>query len=764
MKSSIICVRRIDGTQECLNLSVGEHTVRHPIYFQIWYWSNFKGLTLPSRLIEILSSISEIALEDNFDQKKLFLHAFKTMELNAKNIHDVESRLSLPKELEFIYNEREDIILAAPSFLNSFEEKTISFLNNDFSDKERLITKCEQALLYSLGLICERTQRIDEAIEYYKKIDNMEIAIYKLALYSNKANEFRNIESFLNAAVLGVEEALYYLIVGLDCQNIYYSTLNELKRDRLSKAELGNLDGILLTELGLLTMILEHDSIGIAIEYFLQATKFNYAPSFYYLGLIYERGIGVVEPELTKAVHYYEIASDLDHLYSHQKLGFIYEYGGSYYEYTENKTLNKNIEVSYQRATQFYEKAAASGSPKALEKLAWFCWNGGAYMSRDKDRAKALAEHAIINTEWLDETSSENTQLDKLYSLLSDYYLYVARDYLEAFDYAIRSIKCGAPFYKFIRHFYKYYKFVSINSQEKDRVKNYENIVLLCECALLTIEKGLASYYLGKIYKKGLLGNSDSQKANEYFSISFNEYEKHIQKQNTDKDLIEAYVVLGRIGEMGVVENIEKTPFYYQKALQCVIKSVKDDVYAQKANRRFENHSQQTTQEKSNVNNYPNYKIIDSLIDKSDSHIMISYARESRTLALTLKRLLEKYGFKIWIDVKDLRKKIYSDMALGIEKSSHVITCLSEGYERSEYCSKELHYAIKCKKRVIPIIVQEKYVPKDWLGIITVELKYYRATTEQQIKNIFPEVLEVIGESSKLKYEKKQKDKNCTVL
>ena len=53
-----------------------------------------------------------------------------------------------------------------------------------------------------------------------------------------------------------------------------------------------------------------------------------------------------------------------------------------------------------------------------------------------------------------------------------------------------------------------------------------------------------------------------------------------------------------------------------------------------------------------------------------------------------------------------------------------------------------------------------------WLkaGFIIVALKYYRATNENEILQIFPEVLEIIDESSKLKYEKKLKDKECTIL
>lgn len=40
--------------------------------------------------------------------------------------------------------------------------------------------------------------------------------------------------------------------------------------------------------------------------------------------------------------------------------------------------------------------------------------------------------------------------------------------------------------------------------------------------------------------------------------------------------------------------------------------------------------------------------------DRPD-HIMISYNRESRDVLLAIKSDLEKYGYKVWIDVEDIR-------------------------------------------------------------------------------------------------------------
>jgi hypothetical protein len=123
---------------------------------------------------------------------------------------------------------------------------------------------------------------------------------------------------------------------------------------------------------------------------------------------------------------------------------------------------------------------------------------------------------------------------------------------------------------------------------------------------------------------------------------------------------------------------------------------------------------------------------------------MISYASQTRDKVLAIQSALENCGFNVWIDVKDIKNKMFRDMALGIEKSSHVIACISEFYEKSEYCEKELSYAISSKKPIIPVIVQEGYRPKGWVGIAVSDVKYVKITNETELKETFPAILERI--------------------
>jgi hypothetical protein len=67
-------------------------------------------------------------------------------------------------------------------------------------------------------------------------------------------------------------------------------------------------------------------------------------------------------------------------------------------------------------------------------------------------------------------------------------------------------------------------------------------------------------------------------------------------------------------------------------------------------------------------------------------HVMISYNRDSRNLCLTMKRELEKLGFKVWIDIDEIHGSSLEAMANAIEESKCVLICMTEKYKQSPNC------------------------------------------------------------------------------
>ena len=57
-------------------------------------------------------------------------------------------------------------------------------------------------------------------------------------------------------------------------------------------------------------------------------------------------------------------------------------------------------------------------------------------------------------------------------------------------------------------------------------------------------------------------------------------------------------------------------------------------------------------------------------------------------------------------------------MAEAVEQASVFLMCVSEKYYLSPNCRLEAEYAIKLQKPIIPLIMQEDYMPLGWLGII----------------------------------------------
>jgi hypothetical protein len=59
-----------------------------------------------------------------------------------------------------------------------------------------------------------------------------------------------------------------------------------------------------------------------------------------------------------------------------------------------------------------------------------------------------------------------------------------------------------------------------------------------------------------------------------------------------------------------------------------------------------------------------------------------------------------------------------SAMADAVENSEFVIMCMSDSYKRSTYCQAEAEYAFKCKRRLVPLVMRQRYKPDGWLGFM----------------------------------------------
>ena len=103
-----------------------------------------------------------------------------------------------------------------------------------------------------------------------------------------------------------------------------------------------------------------------------------------------------------------------------------------------------------------------------------------------------------------------------------------------------------------------------------------------------------------------------------------------------------------------------------------------------------------------------------SATNERSKHIFISYNNEDRSVILSIKKLLEEMGHKIWTNTEEIGSSKMDLMAKGIENASCVLIGMSEKYKQSINCRSEAEYVLQLKKPFIPLILQKSYKPDGW--------------------------------------------------
>ena len=95
----------------------------------------------------------------------------------------------------------------------------------------------------------------------------------------------------------------------------------------------------------------------------------------------------------------------------------------------------------------------------------------------------------------------------------------------------------------------------------------------------------------------------------------------------------------------------------------------------------------------------------------------ISYGRaDSKEFALKLQTSLNKHGFKVWFDFNDIPLGVdfQNQIDDGIEKADNFLFVISPHSINSPYCLKEIELAIKCNKRIIPLLHVDEISWETW--------------------------------------------------
>ena len=107
-------------------------------------------------------------------------------------------------------------------------------------------------------------------------------------------------------------------------------------------------------------------------------------------------------------------------------------------------------------------------------------------------------------------------------------------------------------------------------------------------------------------------------------------------------------------------------------------------------------HCEYITESKKNANNLM-------------TDLFFCYSREDVQMRDKLLNSFMRYGFTSWVDTLDIRTGVKFEEAIkeGIERADTLLYLISPASVKSEYCQKELTYALSLNKQIIPLVIEE---------------------------------------------------------
>jgi len=101
-------------------------------------------------------------------------------------------------------------------------------------------------------------------------------------------------------------------------------------------------------------------------------------------------------------------------------------------------------------------------------------------------------------------------------------------------------------------------------------------------------------------------------------------------------------------------------------------------------------------------------------------HIMLSYNWGAQPLVIKCYDLLKSAGYNVWMDIRGgMKNNINASMAEGVEGAYLVLVFMTQKYQESANCSRELQYATSRKVPFIPIKAQAyPWEQSGWLGLL----------------------------------------------
>jgi hypothetical protein len=144
------------------------------------------------------------------------------------------------------------------------------------------------------------------------------------------------------------------------------------------------------------------------------------------------------------------------------------------------------------------------------------------------------------------------------------------------------------------------------------------------------------------------------------------------------------------------------------------------------------------------------------IYDGSDGHIMVSYQWDYQKTIERVVRSLQKRGYTTWFDMDCMKGSTMDAMSDAVDHAAAMLFAVSLSYKESANCRLEANYAHQQKLEMIPLMMQDSYAPKGWLGLLLgtrLHYQFYDAASldAQQFEERIDAVVRELGDRGRPK-------------
>jgi hypothetical protein len=101
-------------------------------------------------------------------------------------------------------------------------------------------------------------------------------------------------------------------------------------------------------------------------------------------------------------------------------------------------------------------------------------------------------------------------------------------------------------------------------------------------------------------------------------------------------------------------------------------------------------------------------------------HAFLSYQWDVQVDVVRVKEALQNNHVKCWMDISGgMKTDIYDSMAEGVQGAACILCFMTQAYQDSTNCKLELKFAQQSGVPIVPVMMEDGFSAKGWLGILT---------------------------------------------